>query len=74
MKNKTKLTFRLNARYVPAVRDGDNACAILSDLEENRHGEVEVSTWRVTPAAIVARLGKVWRAKVGCGYEDGRTT
>lgn len=42
---------------IPAVRDGDNAGTILSDLEENGHGEVEMRAWRVAPSAIVARLG-----------------
>ena len=37
----------------PAIRDGDDAGTILSDLKKHGHGEIEVSTRRVTPTTIV---------------------
>ena len=58
-------------RYVPAVRDGDDAGAVLGDLEEHGHGEVEVGPGRVAPAAIVGGESVVGRAEVGGGDEDG---
>lgn len=40
-------------RDSPAERDGDDSGAVLGDLEEHGHGEVEVGPRRVAPAAIV---------------------
>lgn len=60
--------------FLPAERDGDDSGAILGDLEEHRHSEIEVRPRRVAPSAIVAGLSKVGRAKVGRGDEDGRAT
>ncbi|KAF7816436.1 factor of DNA methylation 1-like isoform X1 [Senna tora] len=54
-------------------RDGDDAGAVLGDLEEHRHGEVEVRPGRVAPAAVVAGESIVGRAKVGGRDEDRRT-
>jgi len=55
---------------VPAVRDGDNAGTILCDFKEHGHGEVEVLSGRVAPAAIVAGESVVRRAEVCGGDED----
>lgn len=57
--------------YLPAVRDGDDAGAVLGDLEEHGHGKVEVGTRRVTPSAIVVRECEIRRAEVSGGDEDG---
>lgn len=59
---------------IPAIRDGDDAGAVLGDLEEHGHGEIEVRSGRVAPTAIVAGESIVWRAKIGGGYEDGRAS
>ena len=45
-----------NVYVLPAVWNRDNAGTILGDLEENWHGQVEVSAWWIAPATIVARL------------------
>lgn len=58
----------------PAIRDGNNAGTVLGDLEEHGHGEVEVWSWWVAPAAIITGQSVVWRAKVGGGDEDGGAT
>ncbi|BAS87106.1 Os03g0822033, partial [Oryza sativa Japonica Group] len=60
----------LPARH-PAVGDGDDAGAVLGDVEEHGHGEVEVGARRVAPAAVVGGEGVVGRAEVGGGDEDG---
>ena len=60
--------------YSPAVTDGHDAGFILSDLEEHGHGEVEVGPRRVAPAAVVAGKGKVGRAKIRGGDDDGRAS
>ncbi|CAA7389706.1 unnamed protein product [Spirodela intermedia] len=64
-------TFVMSTRLKPAVSDGDDAGTVLGDLEEHGHGEVEVGTRRVAPAAIVGGEGKVRGAEVGGGDEDG---
>lgn len=63
----------LSAGY-PAVIDGDDTGAILCDLEEHRHGEIEVGTRRIAPPTVVIGQGVVWGAKVGGGDEDGRVS
>ncbi|RWW00135.1 hypothetical protein GW17_00036925 [Ensete ventricosum] len=57
---------------VPAVGDGDNAGAVLGDLEEHGHGEVEVGAGRVAPAAVIGGESVVGGAEVGGRDEDGR--
>lgn len=54
-------------RSSPAERDWDDAGAVLGDLEEHRHGEVEVGARRVAPATIVAGKSVVRWAEVGGG-------
>ena len=39
----------------------------MSNLEEHRHGEVEVRAGRVAPSAIVVGKSEVWWAKIGGG-------
>lgn len=57
---------------IPTIRDGDNSSTILSDFEEHWHGEIEVSTRRVTPAAIVVRKSVIGWTKVSCSDYNGR--
>jgi hypothetical protein len=57
--------------YVPAVGDGDDAGAVLRDVEEHGHGEVEVGAGRVAPPAVVGGQRVVGRAEVGGGDVDG---
>ncbi|RWW08953.1 hypothetical protein GW17_00027587 [Ensete ventricosum] len=57
--------------WVPSVRDGDDAGAVLGDLEEHGHGEVEVGAGRIAPPAIVRGERVVGRAEVGSRDEDG---
>jgi len=59
---------------VPAIRDGDDAGTIMCEFKEHGHGEVEVRSGRVAPAAIVAGESVVRRAEVCGGDEDGRVT
>lgn len=59
---------------LPPVGDGDDAGAVLGDLEEHGHGEVEVGPGGVAPAAIVVGEGVVGGAKVGGRDQDGRTS
>jgi hypothetical protein len=56
---------------LPAVGDGDDAGAVLGDVEEHGHGEVEVRAGRVAPAAVVGGERVVWRAEVGGRDQDG---
>jgi hypothetical protein len=55
----------------PAVGDGDDAGAVLGDVEEHGHGEVEVGAGRVAPAAVVGGQRVVGRAEVGGRHQDG---
>jgi len=48
----------------PPVGDGHDAGLLLRDLEERRHGQVEVLPRRVAPPAAVRRLLLVGRAQV----------
>ena len=57
---------------LPAEGDGDNAGAVLGELEEPGHGEVEVGPGRVAPAAIVAGESEVWGTEVGRRDKDRR--
>lgn len=73
-KRKQSIVKKKRQRGSPAVRDGDNAGTVLGNLEEHRHGEVEVRTRRVAPPAIVTGLRVVWRTKVsGCDQDRGAT-
>jgi hypothetical protein len=56
---------------IPAVGDGDDAGAVLCDVEEHGHGEVEVGAGRVAPPAVVGGERVVRRAEVGGGDVDG---
>ncbi|RWW07706.1 hypothetical protein GW17_00028899 [Ensete ventricosum] len=56
---------------IPSVRDGDDAGAVLGDLEEHGHGEVEVGARRVAPPTVVGGERVVRRAEVGSRDEDG---
>lgn len=58
----------------PAKGNGDNSGTVFSNFKEHGHGEVEVRTRRVAPAAIVVWKSVVGRAKVCCRDEDGRTS
>jgi len=58
----------------PAKGNRDNSGAVFGDFKEHGHGEVEVRTRRVAPAAIVVGKSVVRRAKVCCGDEDGRAS
>ncbi|CAA7406336.1 unnamed protein product [Spirodela intermedia] len=51
--------------------DGDDAGAVLRDLEEHRHGQVEVRARGIAPAAVVRGKGEVRRAEVGGGDDNG---
>jgi len=55
---------------LPAVRDGDDAGAVLGNFEEHGHGEVEVWSGRVAPSAIVAGESVVRRAEVRGRHQD----
>ena len=55
----------------PAETDGYDSGAVVRDLEEHGHGEVEVGPRRVTPTSIVAWLSEVGGAEIGCSDEDG---
>ncbi|KAF7845483.1 hypothetical protein G2W53_002388 [Senna tora] len=57
---------------LPAVTDGDDPGTVLSDLEVDRHSEVEVRTRRVAPSAIVAGKSEIRRAEVGTSNDNGR--
>ena len=70
VKAKTEYSYK-KQRGSPAVRDRDNAGAVLSDLEEHRHSKVKVSSRRVAPPAIVIWKRVVRRAKV-CGCDQNR--
>ena len=81
MKGKTEPEHRKNRgvcererdrESIPAVGDGDDAGAILSNLEEHGHGEVKMRAGRVTPAAIVTWECIIGRAKVCSGNQNGR--
>ncbi|KAK3005132.1 hypothetical protein RJ639_017856 [Escallonia herrerae] len=56
---------------LPAVRDGNNAGAVLGYSEEHGHGKVEVGARRVAPPAIVVGQVIVGRAEVGGSDENG---
>lgn len=60
-----------SARH-PTVRNGYDSSAILSNLQEHGHGEVEVSTRRVTPPAVIVRKGVIRGAEVGRRYQYRR--
>lgn len=53
----------------PAVGDGDDSGAVLSDVLEDGLGEVEVVKGRVAPTAVVVRKGVVWRAEIGSRHD-----
>jgi len=55
---------------LPAVRDRDDAGAVLCDFEEHGHGEVEVWSGRVAPSSIVAGESVVRRAEVRGRHQD----
>lgn len=55
---------------LPAEVDGDDASAILGDLEEHWHGEIEVGSRRVAPPAIITRQSKVRRAEISSGNKN----
>ncbi|KVI03618.1 hypothetical protein Ccrd_018075 [Cynara cardunculus var. scolymus] len=61
-------------KCIPAVRDGDDAGAILGDFKEHGHGEIEVGTRRVAPPTIVVRESVIRRAEIGGGDGDGGAT
>jgi hypothetical protein len=63
-----------NVGYKPAIGNRDDSGAIFGDLEEHRHGEVEMRARRVTPTTIVTRLSKIRRTKISSCNENGRTT
>ena len=56
--------------YIPAIRDGDDAGAVLGDLQEHWHSKVEVWPWRIAPPAIVTWKSVVRRTKIGGRHED----
>lgn len=59
------LCLILSSLGLPAVSDGDNSGTIFSNLEEHGHGEVEVGTRRVAPAAIVIGKSVIRGAEIG---------
>lgn len=61
-------------KCLPAVNDGDNSGTVFSDMEEHRHGEVEMRARRVTPTAVVVRQSIVRGTEVSSSNEDGRTS
>lgn len=78
MRNSTTIVFpkrreterERGKRSSPAVRDGDDSGAILSDLEEHRHGEIEVRPGRIAPTTIIRRKGVIRRAEIGSSDEN----
>lgn len=59
-------------KNLPTVRNGYDPSAIFSNLQEHGHGEVEVSTRRVTPPAVIVRKGVIRGAEVGRRYQYRR--
>lgn len=50
---KTEKKKKSGREVIPAVRNGNNSGAILSDFKKHGHGEIEMGTRRVTPTTIV---------------------
>lgn len=50
---------------MPLEQDGDDPAPVDADLFPSRLSHVKMLEGRVTPATIIARKSKVWRAKVG---------
>lgn len=65
------MNTKLSSKCLPSEGDGDDAGAVLCDVEEGRLGHVEVRAGRVAPAAVVAGESVVRRAEIGGRDDDG---
>ncbi|XP_024542059.1 uncharacterized protein LOC112350317 isoform X2 [Selaginella moellendorffii] len=56
---------------LPCVDDWNDSCGPVREVNEGRHGKIEVLLWVVAPSSSVALASGIWRAEVRGGDGDG---